>query len=282
MADERLMSDLREAESKVSRANHELAEALESAKSHAQRAAQADAAKTEFVGILAHEIRNPLAVIISMAEALCDAGLSTEQQEYSESVHRSAERLLALTEDALDLSRIERGRLTIQADPFDLQSVLEEVGALFARSAKEKAILLAIEYPVSAPRRFVGDSGRIRQVVVNLVTNSLKFTSSGHVRISAACEDGGHECVPVRVAVADSGMGIPPERLGSLFEMFSSSCDGAAGPRKGSGLGLTICKRLVEQMGGDIHVESEPGKGSRFWFELRLPVVRQSSAPVGG
>jgi len=272
---ERLVSELKEAESKSARTNRQLAEALRNSEAHAERAARADAAKSEFVAMMTHEVRNPLGAIIATTDLLLETELTGEQREYGESVNQSAHRLLSLTEDALELSRIEAGHLSIESYKFDLHSALEDIVRIFAPVAKEKGLDLSLDYAADAPRRFVGDAGRIRQVATNLVGNAVKFTSSGYVRVSVTWEQLDPRHAKIQVSVADSGIGIPSERIGSLFEKFGGTSKSTSGKHKGTGIGLAISKRLVEAMGGRIHVDSERGKGSRFVVELRLPITGQ-------
>ena len=272
---ERLVNELKEAESKSARTNRQLAEALRNSEAQAERAARADTAKSEFVAMMTHEVRNPLGAIIATTELLLETGLTGEQREYGESVNQSAHRLLALTEDALELSRIEAGHLSIESYKFDLHSALADIVRMFAPVAKEKGLDLSLDYAADAPRRFVGDAGRIRQVATNLVGNAVKFTSSGYVRVSVTCEALDPRNAKIQVSVADSGIGIPSERIGSLFEKFGGTSKSTSGKHKGTGIGLAISKRLVEAMGGRIHVDSERGKGSRFVVELRLPITGQ-------
>jgi signal transduction histidine kinase len=278
MTDERVMIDLQDAESRAIRASQELRDAVERANSMAQRAAEADAAKSEFVAVMSHEIRNPLSGVMAMTDLLLDTDLTPEQREYSEAVRKSATALLAVTDDVLDLSKIEAGRVTIEACAFDLRGIVEDIVKMLEPMAKRKEIDLVLDYPTDIPRFFVGDGGRIRQVIFNLVGNAVKFTSTGHISVAIRCVAQHTQHAEMRASVADTGIGISPEKLGSLFERFSPAHISTARRYGGTGMGLAISKKLIELMSGTIHVESEVGKGSTFWFTLSLKVETDRGA----
>jgi len=276
MSDERMMTDLKDAESRIAQTNRELTQALRSSEAQAEQAVKADAAKSQFVAIMSHEIRNPLAGIIATTELLLDSELGAEQREYADAVYQSARGLIALTDDALDLSRIEARQLTIEAYQFDLHVLVEAVVQILRPMAARKALDLVLDYASNVPHRFVGDAGRIRQVITNLVGNALKFTASGLVRIKVTSEVMDSQVARVQIAVIDTGIGIPREMIESLFQWFGAARQATSGKLRGSGMGLAISKRLVELMGGRLRVESEVGKGSRFWFELPLTIAHES------
>jgi signal transduction histidine kinase len=246
----------------------------------AQRAAAADAAKSEFVAIMSHEIRNPLSGVMAMTDLLLATYLTSEQREYAEAVHKSAVTLLAVTDDVLDIAKIEAGRLTIESYDFDLCDVVEDVVKMLAPVAKRKGVALVFDYPLGTPRCFVGDGGRIRQVIFNLVGNAVKFTSEGHISVAIQCDAQPTRSATMRVSVTDSGIGISPEKIGFLFERFSPAHLSTARRYGGTGMGLAISKRLIELMGGSIHVESKLGVGSTFWFTLALRVGSDPASPI--
>ena len=280
LTDERLIDEFRAVESRTTEANRELANALKTSEAMAEKAAKANAAKSEFVAILAHEIRNPLAAIISTTELLRAMAETNEQRDYLAAIEKSAHRLHEITDDALDLAKIEAGRLEIELYRFDLRSTIAEILHGFAPMARDKKLDLALDYGAATPNRLVGDAGRIRQVITNLVGNALKFTAAGYVRVEVASERADAQATTIRISVSDTGVGIPAERLGALFEKFTPSSRSTSGKHKGTGMGLAISKRLVELLGGRISVESEEGKGSRFSVELPLAIAQ--GADVSG
>jgi len=232
----------------------------------ARGAESASRAKSEFLATVSHEIRTPLNGVIGMSDLLQDQPLPDRARHYADTIHDSARLLLELINDILDFSKIEAQRLELEARPFALEALIDSAISLFMPRAEVRGIRLSCDLDPDLPSYVVGDAGRLRQVLLNLLSNAIKFTEQGEVRLCV--RDEGEE--QLRFEVIDTGSGITPRRQTQLFEPFQQGDPSTARRFGGTGLGLAICKRLVEAQGGRIGLESEVGRGSRFWFVLPL------------
>ena len=239
------------------------------------RAESASVAKSRFLATVSHEFRTPLNGILGMAELVLDTTLDGEQRTYVEAVRTSGQALLALIDGILDFSRIEAGRIDLAAEPFDLAATAEAVVELLAPRAQDKGIEIALDIAEDVPALVVGDGDRVRQILVNLVGNAVKFTVSGGVGVTVA-----RAADDIVLAVADTGPGIAEDRIAVLFEEFEQGDGSASRSHEGTGLGLAITRRLVLRMGGRIEAESKPGRGSTF--RVVLPLSPAADQPAAG
>jgi signal transduction histidine kinase/CheY-like chemotaxis protein len=252
--------------------------ALEAARTAAEAA---NRAKSAFLANMSHEIRTPMNGVVGMAELLCDTTLSEEQRLFAETIRSSGEALLVIINDILDFSKIEAERLTLHPEPFDLERTIHEITMLLQPRAREKGLDLMIDFDMFLPTRYIGDPGRLRQVLTNLIGNAVKFTDKGHVLIRVVGLEAEAGRQQLHVTVEDTGMGIAAENLSHVFGEFNQVESDANRKFEGTGLGLAITKRLIERMRGEVWVDSELGKGSCFGFRLPLPVAEDAQIPRG-
>ncbi len=248
-----------------------------------RQAELADRAKSEFLANMSHEIRTPMNGVMGMAELLAKTDLDNKQRTFTDIIVKSGQALLTIINDILDFSKIDSGQLELDPQPFKLAEAVEDVATLVSTKVEEKGLELAIRIQPGLPEAYVGDVGRLRQIITNLVGNGVKFTDSGHVLVDVSGQvlsaPGGGLKAELLFKIEDTGIGIPANKVDHVFEKFSQ-VDGTSTRRhEGTGLGLTISRKLVELMGGEIGVISEPGQGSTFWFTLSLPVHGDLASP---
>lgn len=240
-------------------------------KAAAEAAKKADQAKSEFLANMSHEIRTPLNGIMGMAELLSLTDLSAKQKNFADIISRSSNALTTIINDILDFSKIDAGKITLAETPFNMRTVVEEVASLVSSRVETKNLELITRFHPDLHEEFIGDDGRLRQILMNLVGNAVKFTNTGHIliNVSGLRADGKYE---LEISVEDTGIGIPEDKRDAIFEKFSQVDNSATREYEGTGLGLAICRMLIEKMGGRIGVDSQLGRGSTFWFKLTLPM----------
>jgi len=236
------------------------------------KAIAASQAKSEFLANMSHEIRTPMNGILGMAELLSNSDVTERQQDFLNVINKSASALLTIINDILDFSKIEANAFELDHMAFDLKSSINDVTSILSMKAQEKGLELVINYPSSMCRGFIGDAGRLRQVLTNLLGNAIKFTEKGHITIDVDVAEPRNGISFINISVQDTGIGIEPDKIKSVFNKFTQADGSTTRMYGGTGLGLSISKAIIEMMDGRISVESTFGKGSNFSFKIPLPI----------
>jgi two-component system, sensor histidine kinase len=285
---ERAQAELRVTHQQLMQSNASLVEsnaqlmlANQRANQMAQHALVASQAKSEFLANMSHEIRTPMNGILGVAELLLDAGLSPGQRDYAAVIHDSGQALLSILNDILDFSKIEAGKLDLELATVNLRQLLGDVERLMSIQADAKHLQLTLQVGSQVPSWIMADAARLRQIFINLCGNAIKFTATGAVSVDVQLVGGDAQRAQLRFEVSDTGIGIPQQRVGALFQPFAQADSSVTRRFGGTGLGLSIVKRLVDLMGGEVGVHSVEGSGSRFWVtvQFELPALTPAAAP---